>query len=466
VAVDRLPTARDLLAIATALFGVAVSLLVGFAVGNQTPTLLIGLGALVALAVIVVATFRPRLSFWILLTSTVTLPVIPVTANRGANPVDILLLPALLGAWLLVPAPADDLPREAKAAGIRVVRAAWLLVGAALVSLVALAVRGFGAYAADSLLPLLRLIQGFMFYGLGMRLLRNRADLRSARNAIVWGFLIGAVVNVIGLAVLGSPRAGMTWNLLDPNYFISSPNEAGFAVTFLWVLVLAMPFRNKLLTAAVLAISIVFLLATNSRSGLVSWLTFVTVWGVIHRKGRLLLLPLGLALLFPFLPDAVTAKFTRTLMAQRGSFEIYSTLVRVYAWKTAIIGFQHNPIFGVGYLCFRYFSHMYNTLTLNLGTAENIVLEFAVDTGVIGLTALFWLGASIVRLVRAVARSTAPGSPEHELARLGMAFLVAELIANMTGNNLIGMVSAAQLAVFCAFLVTGARSDAGQVAAP
>lgn len=457
MAVDRLPTTRDLLAIATALLGVAVSLLVGFAVGNQTPTLLIGLAALIGLAVLVAATFRPRLSFWILLTSTVTLPVVPITASRAANPVDIFLFPALLGGWLLVRAPRNELPRAVDVARIRLGRAAALIVCAALVSLVALALRGFPAYAADSVLLIVRLVQGFMFYVLALRLLRDREDLLRARNAIVAGFLVGSVANAVGLFALGSPRAGITWNLLDPDYFISSPNEAGFAVTFLWALVLAMPFRRKMATAALLAFSIVFLFATNSRSGLLSWVTFISIWAIMNRKGWLLLVPLGLALLFPFLPDIVTGKFVRTITAQRGSFEIYSTLVRVYAWKTAYVCFLNNPVFGVGYLCFRYFSHQYNALTLNLGTAENLVLETAADMGIMGLSALAWLTASLVRFVRTASGANAPGSTAHALARVSFPFLTANAVANMTANNLVGMVSVAQVAVFCAFLVVASR---------
>ena len=66
-----------------------------------------------------------------------------------------------------------------------------------------------------------------------------------------------------------------------------------------------------------------------------------------------------------------------------------------------------------------------------------------------------------MRLVRAVARATAPGTPDARArAGSGWPFLLATLVANMTGNNLVGMISVAQLAVFCAFLVLGARNRA------
>jgi O-antigen ligase len=464
VAVERLPAARDLLAAGTVLLAVGVSLLVGVAVGNQDPGLLVVLGGLVALGVFVTAIFLPRLSFWILLTSTVSIPVFPVTVTRGANPVDVFLLPALVGAYLLVRAPREDaIPGSVRAARDRLGIATLLFLLAAIASLVALAMRGYPGFAADSSLLLFRLVQGLLFYQLARRLLHTTDDLLKARNAIVAGFLIGVAVNVYGLIAQGVQRAGATWSVLVGDHFIGSPNEGGFAVTFLWAIVLAMPYRRRSMIVLML-VSLAYLVATGSRSGLVSWVTFLTVWTAMNRRGWILLLPLALAAIFPFLPEQWSGRLARTIFVQRGSFEIYSTLVRVYAWKTAIIGFQANPLLGVGYLCFRYFSYQYNALTLNLGTAENIILECAVDMGIVGLAALAWLGVSIARLTRATARATARGTVGHELARMSVPFLVADFVANMTANNLVGMVSAAQVAVFCAFLVAGSRYGGAQPA--
>jgi hypothetical protein len=465
VAVDRLPAARDLLTVATVLAAVSAALLVGVAVGNQDPGLLLVLGGLVALGILVAATFRPMMSFHILLTTLVTLPVFPVTESRGLNPADVVLLPALVGGWLLVGAIGREaLPAAVRAARVRLGRATLLYLSAAALSLVALALRGHPGWAGDSSLMLFRFIQGILYFPLAERLLRTPRDIEQARNAIVAGFLVSGVVNAIGIAFLSVPRAGFTWNVAIGEYFISSPNELGFAVTFFWAILLALPYRNRYVMFALFVFSLAVLVATGSRSGLVSWLTFVAIWAAVNRKGWILVAPLLLVAIFPFLPESVFGRITRTLSAQRGSFEIYSTLVRVYAWKTAVVAFQHNPIFGVGYLCFRFVSHQYNALTLNLGTAENIILETAVGTGIIGLAAATWLAAAVVRLANAVRRVMPPGSQAHSLGRIAIPLFPAYFVANMTADNLVGMVSVAQVGVFCALLVAASRFARGNAA--
>jgi O-antigen ligase len=283
-------------------------------------------------------------------------------------------------------------------------------------------------------------------------------DLYRARGAIVIGFLVGAAVNLLGLLVFAVARAGTAWNVLVGNQFIGSPNEAGFSMTFLWALMLALPVRRWQM-AALMMLSLAFLVATASRSGLLAWVTFVAVWAIVSRKGWLLLLPLVLGLIYPFFPEALTGRLMRTLLLQRGSFEAYSTLVRVYAWHTALNVFRHFPILGVGYACFRFFSYQYNGLSLNLGTAENVILETATGMGLVGLLAIFWLAASIGRLARSVLRSTTKGSPAWNLARMSTPMFLANVVANMTADNLSGIVSAAQMAVWCAFLVAASRID-------
>ena len=460
MAVERLDSSRTGPGIALATLGVGLSLLIGFSVGNQTPILLIALGGITLLGVVVAATFRPRASLYILLTATVTLPVVPITESRGANVVDILLLPALIGAWLFVPGPRDsDLHPEVLKAKRRLERATPLFVLTAIVSLIAVAFRGYPAWAGDSLLLLLRFVQGLLFYVLAVRLLRPE-DLPKVRNALVIGFLVNVLVNVYGIAFLQVPRAGVSWNLLNPEWFISSPNEGGFTVSYLWAVLLAVPYRNRWATAALFVISMLFLVATASRSGILAWVTFVVLWGIVRRKSYILLLPLGLLAAFPLLPEAMSQRITRTLTFQSGTFEVYSSLIRVYAWKTALVVVQHNPILGVGYLCFRFFSSRYNELTLNLGTVENTLLETAAGTGIVGLSAALWLLLSIWRLSRAVGRWAAEGSPGRSLAVIAGPLFAAEFVSNLTGDTLTGMFSAAQLAVFCAMLVAGSRPRA------
>jgi hypothetical protein len=459
VAVDRLALPRDLTGYAAGALLLAFALLAGVAVGNQDLGLGILLGVLLGAVLVTAACFWPHVSMWILLANTMTLPVLPITASRGVNLIDAFLFPTLIGAYFAhrgqpVGAMTGDVPQARR----RLVRALLAYLGAAVLSLLVLAMRGYPAHAGDSSLLLFRFVQGVLFFIIVERLVRTRQDLYRARGAIAIGFLIGAAVNVYGFLVFAVPRAGTTWNILVGDHFIGSPNEAGFAITLLWALMLALPMRRALMMPLLL-VSIAFLVATASRSGLLAWFTFVAVWAIVSRKGWLLLLPLTLGLIYPFLPESLTGRLMRTILLQRGSFEAYSTLVRVYAWHTAFNVFRHFPILGVGYLCFRFFSYQYNGLTLNLGTAENMILETATGMGLVGLIAMFWLAASVYRLARSVMRSTTKGSPAWNLARMSTPMLIANVVANLTADNLTGMVSAAQMATWCAFLIAASRID-------
>jgi O-antigen ligase len=196
-------------------------------------------------------------------------------------------------------------------------------------------------------------------------------------------------------------RAGAAWNILVGDYFISGPNEAGFGVVFLWAIVLALPFRRGPMLVLLL-LSLVFLAATSSRSALLAWVTFVIVWGIRGRSRWMLLAPLALVALFPLLPEAWTAKIVKSLVMQRGSFESYSTLVRFYAWQTALNIFLHHPWLGVGYDSFRFFSREFNALTLNLGAAENFILETAAGMGIGGVLIVVWIAGALRGLGKAV----------------------------------------------------------------
>lgn len=458
----RLQSPRSLLGFAAFGLAAAFAILVGLAIGAHDQMLQILVAAIVGAAGLFAGCLRPRLFFWMLLGTSITLPFLPITETRAANPVDLLLLPTLIGAWLTRPASMRDARVDAGVAreGRSLKRATFAYYGVSLLSLLVLALRGFPQHAGDSLLIVIRGVQGILFFPLVLLMVRDARDLRHVRTAIVVAFLLSTAVNSFGIAALGVVRAGAGWSVAVGDYFISSPNEAGFGVVFLWAIVLAFPFRRGPMIA-LLILSLVFLAATTSRSGVLAWFTFVVVWAIARRKGWLLLIPLAVLASFPFLPEAWTGKFVRTLLLQRGSFEIYSSMIRIYAWHTAVRMFLHFPILGVGFLGFRFFSYQFNDLTLNLGTAENFLLETAAGMGILGVAAVVWVGAALTGLVRAVRAASAPGSPAARLAELSGPFLVSVVVANATGDNLIGIMGLTQLAVFAALLIAASRVDAG-----
>jgi O-antigen ligase len=467
VAVDRLRAPREFGDIALGGLAVGLALLVGVGIGNQDRGLLLILGALLGASIVVVSCVRPQFAFWVLIATTITQPFIAVSETRGMNPVDALLFPTLVGAWIARPRPAgfESLSGDVVRARRNLVNAVLAYLALAVLSLVVLAGRGYPGYAGSSFLVLFRCVQGLLFFKLVERMVRTREDLNHVRTAIVVGFVAAMVVNAIGLATLGVMRAGAAWNILVGDYFISGPNEAGFGVVFLWAIVLAFPFRRGPMVLLLL-LSLVFLAATSSRSALLAWVTFVIVWGIRGRRGWMLLAPLGLIALFPLLPEAWTGKIVKSLVMQRGSFESYSTLVRFYAWQTALNMFLHFPWLGVGYDSFRFFSREFNALTLNLGAAENFVFETAAGLGIGGVAIVVWMARALRRLGKSVQGAMPEGTRAYALAKLSGPFLVAVAVANMTGDNLIGMMGVAQLAVFSALLVTAARIETPPLAEP
>jgi hypothetical protein len=105
---------------------------------------------------------RPQVAFWVLIGTTITQPFIAVSETRGMNPVDALLFPTLVGAWIARAHPVgfELLPGKIVGARRNLVRAVLAYLALAVLSLVVLAGRGHPGDAGSSLLVLFRCVQG------------------------------------------------------------------------------------------------------------------------------------------------------------------------------------------------------------------------------------------------------------------------------------------------------------------
>ena len=92
-------------------------------------------------------------------------------------------------------------------------------------------------------------------------------------------------------------------------------------------------------------------------------------------------------------------------------------------------------------------STAYNDLRVRIG-AESYMLEIAADLGIVGLIAFGHVIARVIQLGRAVRRVAPPHSLGHRMAILNEPMLIAILVANLTGSNLIGMVGIGQIALW------------------
>jgi len=464
------PDTRGVPLIAVLIVGAAV--LIGLAAGDPAPQWWGPLAILAGGAVFYAGARWPFASLLLMLGSSILLVVVQASGTRAVNLIDLLLPPVLLvSAFGRARRDAhEDLETGAAHGGLRAAErrltgAVILFYVAAACSLVQLARIAGTSAALDSGLVLIRALQGLALYPLCIWWLRTRACVEKVWVALAVAGALLVLVNLIGVAAWGTTRAGMAVYLNDPAAPIASPNEAGTATLVVGVVLLVrQTMRPDWKNLALGALMLLLLALTRSRSGLLAWATFALLTLRWVRPGRLLAGALGLAALLPLVPVDYWTRMVRSAAVERGSFEAYSFFVRVYGWQTAWKVVQDHPWTGIGYLGFRFVSHQYNELRLVLITVENYFYEILVGMGAVGLTLLALVFVRLFQLGREVGRVAPPGTLAHAMARFHAPFVLALLVANMTGDNFVGMVSVAQMAIWSAVLVRSGHAAVAEAA--
>jgi hypothetical protein len=452
--------ARDLLLVVA---GALAALLIGYAAGSGTPAGLLAVAALGGIGLFVAAMTRPYVGYLGLILSTIMLIAFTLPSTKAVNLFDLLLWPVLASIAFGTGrsearrrdareiGPAHDAIRDAAR---RLARAVILFYALGVASIALMFVRVSPAAAIHSAGVLVRALQGVALFPVGMVLLSDGRRLAGARNALLAGGLLFTVINGLAIAVGHTARrSGVVWFANEPGWMIGSPNEAGTTIVLLWAVLVAWHTARPRWWKPVLLVGLLALLiATQSRSGLLAWVVFVVL---TLRREHLRWVPLvvigGLALL-PLVPSAYWERMVRTASQERGSFELFSALMRVYSWQTSWLVFKANPLIGVGYLGFSAVSAGYNTLGAVLGQAESLYLETLSGLGLVGFAVLVFAIVRMYQLGRAVGRVAPPGSAAAAIARVHVSLLTALLVANITGDNLYGLIGVAQVAVWCAFV--------------
>jgi hypothetical protein len=461
--------ARDIAAGALLL---TLALSVGFVIGNPGVT---GLPVVViALAAIAGALLLSQAytGFLVMVACSFTLAVVAVTPDRYLNAFDLLLpfmFPAALFGALRREAQVQDRVETGEAhARIRVATDQFAKVMAvyfaiAIVSLVPMVFRVGAAPAMNSAFLLTRAIEGAMLFPLGLWWLRSGRRIEQLYGAACLGGVLLAVVSLFQRVVLQNPRPGMTWILNQPTWPTEDPNQAGLTMVLLMALVFAHhAMRPRRWNYLLMIVALVVLVLSLSRSGFLAMGTFLALnFGRVRVRYILSgVVLIGLALLLA--PQDFWTRMFRTITLERGSLELYSFLIRVYGYVANLRAFLDNWLFGTGYLSGPYVSHNYNELKITGLPADNYYLETAVGMGVIGLGALVFCFVRLFQLGRVVRAVTPPGTLGHQLARFHGPLIVAVMIANLTGDNLVGMVAIAQLALWCSLMVRAGHQAVGE----
>ncbi|MBI3998909.1 MAG: O-antigen ligase family protein [Armatimonadetes bacterium] len=115
---------------------------------------------------------------------------------------------------------------------------------------------------------------------------------------------------------------------------------------------------------------------------------------------------------------------------------------RLILWKIVPRMVADDPVVGVGFGAFSRAYQRYrppDPLDADPPFAHNIILNFAAETGLVGVAALIALcGAGLAALWRRVARSP-PGSPAHTLASAVLAAAVALLVNQMFDGTVLSV---------------------------
>ena len=463
----RAPIEARVLALSLVTLGAATAVAVGLAAGYPAPDTVMRAGLLVGLWIIGLAVWRPFTAYLVLAASSFLLMVVITSVGRGVNAFDLLLPPvvavSLIGSARRQALTADAAARGPHHAAIQTATQAlkraglvyYVLMG---LSIGLLVIHGRPDLAGNSALKLLRGVQGLMLFALGIWWLRTERRLTLVTQAMLAGGILFTIVNALGILLAGVPRAGLVFYLNNPEFPIDSPNEAAPAMLILVVLLLVrQSLRPQKRNYVLMAVAVTMLVLSSSRSGLLAFVVFTLM--TIRRAGwkRVLTVAILMGAAVPLVPMLYWERLLRTLTMAKGSFEAYTSIIRIYSWHAAGRMFLDHPLTGVGFLGFVGSSRQYNDLGLVLGVVESYFLEMAVSLGIIGLTALAVLLVRMYRVGQVIRREAPPGTLGHAMARYHTPLLTALLAANLTGDNFVGMVGIAQLALWMAVLVRAGR---------
>lgn len=291
-----------------------------------------------------------------------------------------------------------------------------------------------------------RSLEGAAMLPLGVWWLRSEKRIHQAFAAVCVAFAVFTVVNLHQVFEMGTYRAGITWLFNYPQWPVECSNEAGFTMIAVYALILARHHaRPSIWTYPALGVVLFMEFLTQSRSGLIGMIVFNLLSLRFIRWDFLVALGAMVPLALRFVPSNFFDRMARSATWERGTFEVYSILIRVYGYQSGIQVFLENWLFGVGFFGLMYVSQDYNDLGIGRLGAENIFLETATGMGIIGLASLCWFLWLVIKAGLLVKRACPPGTLGHAFGRFHLPYVLGTLATAMSSDSLIGTVGLGQL---------------------
>lgn len=272
-----------------------------------------------------------------------------------------------------------------------------------------LSLLGFGGFLEQQLLGVVEALTGFAVFFLATQSLRSRAQV----SLVVAGFVAAGLLQATGTAVRVltgvqqvSEASRVTGWLADPNHF------AGFLVLVIPLVVavgIALEPRWLTIPTGLVTLALVLaLLATLSRSGWLGLLAGMLVLSALLPGRRVRLLAVTAAIigvvLLAGLAVPIAARFAPH---STGPLEMLASRMRV--WTVALTLFSQHPVFGIGLGNFAHYYPAYQTYPVGVLHAHNIVLNMAVERGLLGLAGFLAVCVALASaLIRSWRRATTP----------------------------------------------------------
>lgn len=348
------------------------------------------------------------------------------SASRLTDPSTMVAVLFLLAAGLWL---AAQLRRR----GLRGSPLGWamLLVGAtALISVL-------GANrSTPSLLEALRILTVVVMFVVLEQLMPDRAAVRRILLACYVSLALALGYTVL-MSLTGQVPSEVKGEFIRVSGPFSQSTTFGrylmFMVIFGFAVYRFLGPRARVTLGGLLAVSLVFLMLTNTRSAILGAAIGLVVVALLHRSGRMLATLLVVAVAGVSLLPAVGDRFAQ-LAEDRptgGGPTGNSLDWRVGYWADIIPLANRNPITGIG-------PNMTQHETPQAKKPHNDVLRAYVETGLAGLLAYLAMFLLILHTARLALRRAPPGTIERGVAvgfaGCAVAFIAVSLASNVISN--------------------------------
>ncbi len=248
----------------------------------------------------------------------------------------------------------------------------------------------------------------------------------------------GVAAGALGIAWLGSSPGARA------QVFNMNPNELGTTLAIAAVLLLGLSLDGsrlrRLLCLAGLSVVTAGLVLTWSRGAWVAAVLGVAVLIALTERRLLWHALLAAALVLGVAAPALGPRWAHHVGRIREVAVAEGPFSRIAIWRLAQEIVSDHPVLGTGLSTFQFVYERYRqgtTAAPNAPVAHNLFLQFAAETGVVGLVALlFFLTAGVLAVTRWHTRGP-PGSKERRLSATAFAALVALLVHQMVDGTVL-----------------------------